>query len=96
MEERQRLAPTRVVPPSQVDRLACILQGFALPSFQERDFAELREPVDLTDQRACAEIPPKCLLQQCATLSWASHERIRMTADFEAQTSGAQPSGRAS
>ena len=73
--QRQRLVPTFLELPGQVERLTRVLPGLLIASLQTTDLAEPGDPVGLTCQPAGADTFAGRLLQQRARLHEAPLER---------------------
>ena len=75
-----RLVSTRLLLSGQVERLTGVLPGLVDASGEEIDYAELPKVAGITPaQRACVEIVPARLLQECEALSKTSYLGVRLT-----------------
>ena len=72
----ERLVPARLLPPGQVDRLACMLPGLLAAPRQTPDLAEPCDSIGITLQRARVDIFTDRLLQQRTPLRETPLERI--------------------
>ena len=73
--ERMRLAPTFLLLPGQIERLAGVLPGLLTTSRKTTDLAEPGDPVGMTIQHAHADTFADRLLQQRTPLREAPLER---------------------
>jgi hypothetical protein len=76
--ECQCLIPALLVPPGQVQCLACVLPRLVVASRQETDLAEPRDTLGMSGQPARADILPERIFQEDDSLGDASRECICM------------------